>query len=191
LSSVETVLSDPGKSFQWLNNVIRELIDEENVPALQIPAALASLADKGIVLRTGSAYRLSDDAVFLAQRMLVIDTTVVLTSGQMAPDGTASIAGFTCLQAGVHDLLYFDTSTGTVEIQAISSAAVLEFIRIFMTEPEALKKLVVPSTQKKSDAAGIQSPTAPAATIHRHCTQCGAEVADGKKFCGKCGAKVS
>ena len=191
LPSVEAVLSDPDKSYQWLNNVIRELVAEENAPAPQVPAALASLADKGLVLRTGSTYRLSDDAVFLARRMLVIDTTVVLTSGQIAADGVVSIAGFTCLQAGVHDLLYFDTSAGTVEIQAISSAAVLEFIRIFMTDPEALKKLVVPSTQKKSHAAGIQSPAAPAANIHRHCTQCGAEVADRKKFCGKCGAKVS
>lgn len=191
LSSVETVLSDPDKSYQWLNNVIRELGSEENAPAPDIPAAFASLADRGLVIRTGAAYRLSDDVAFLARRMLVIDTTVVMTSGQLTPDGIVSIAGFTCLQAGVHDLLYFDMSAGTVEFQAISSAAVLEFIRIFMTDPEALKKLVVPTTPIKATIAGQKAQPAPAASIHRHCTQCGAEVADKRKFCGKCGAKVS
>jgi hypothetical protein len=190
-SSVEAVLSDPNKSNQWLNNVVSELVAEKNAPAPQVPTALVSLADKGLVLTTGSTYRLSDDAAVLARRMLVIDTNVILTSGKMTPDGIVSIAGFTCLQAGVHDLLYFDTSAGTVDIQAVSSAAVLEFIRIFMTDPEALKKLIGPAAQKKSDAAGTEAPATPAAASHRHCTQCGAEVVDGRKFCGKCGAKVS
>jgi hypothetical protein len=181
LSSVEDVLSGPDRSFQWLNNVIRELVTSENVRSPQVPAALASLAEKGLVKQTGTAWCLSDEAAFLARRMLVIDTSVVLTAGHLAPEGDVSVAGFTCLQAGVHDLLYIDTSAGTVGIQAISSAAVLEFIRTFMTNPDALKKLVVPSTPRQPDVTSQK---------RKFCPQCGAQITEGKMFCNKCGTKI-
>jgi hypothetical protein len=180
-SSIENVLCGPDSSFQWLNNVIRELVTGENALSPQVPAALASLAEKGLVKQTGSACSLSDEAAFLARRMLVIDTSVVLTAGHLAPEGNVGVAGFTCLQAGVHDLLYIDTSAGTVDIQAISSAAVLEFIRTFMTNPDALKKLVVPSSPLQPE---VSSPK------RKFCPQCGAQITEGKMFCNKCGTKI-
>jgi hypothetical protein len=179
--SVATFLSAGEGNYQWLSNVISELVSGENVVSPQVPAGLASLADKGLVLKTGQACRLSDDAAYLARRMLVIDTSLVLTTGQLAPDGNIGVAGFTCLQAGVHDLLYIDASAGKVEFQAVSSAAVLDYIRAFMTDPEALKKLVIP---------GISGQPAGASSRKKFCPQCGAQLTEGKKFCPKCGVKI-
>jgi hypothetical protein len=181
-SSLETFLSTREGNFQWLNNVIRELAYGENTPAPQVPAALASLEEKGLVRKTGQAYCLSDDAAFLARRMLVIDTSLVLTAGHLAADGRVGVAGFTCLQAGVHDLLYIDATADLVEFQAISSAAVLGYIRAFMTDPEALKKLVIPVAP---------GPQAVAPPQKKFCPQCGAPLTEGKKFCNKCGTRVN
>ena len=180
-SLLETFLSTREGNYQWMNNVIRELVSGENAPSPQVPADLASLAKKGLVQKTGQTYCLSDEAAYLARRMLVIDTSLVLTTGQLAPDGSIGVAGFTCLQAGVHDLLYIDTSAGMVEFQAVSSAAVLDYVRAFMTDPEALKKLVIPATPQQPAASSPGK---------KFCPQCGAPLTEGKKFCNKCGAKI-
>jgi hypothetical protein len=180
--SLDTFLAAREGNYQWLNNVIRELAYDKNAPSPQVQAVLASLADKGLVVKTGPAYRLSDDAAYLARRLLVIDTSLVLTTGQLAPDGTVGLAGFTCLQAGVHDLLYIDATGGTVEIQAVSSAAVLDYVRAFMTDPEALKKLVIPGSSQQQAASSLQ---------RKFCPQCGAPLTEGKKFCNKCGTQVN
>jgi hypothetical protein len=179
--SLDTFLATPEGNYQWLNNVIRDLAYDENAPSPQVLAGLASLTDKGLVVKTGPAYRLSDDAAYLARRMLVIDTSLVLTTGQLASDGRVGLAGFTCLQAGVHDLLYIDATGGSVELQAISSAAVLDYIRAFMTDPRALRNLVMPAAPQQPAVSGPQK---------KFCPQCGAQISEGKKFCNKCGTKI-
>jgi hypothetical protein len=183
-SDIGTILSRKGKDYQWLNNVIRDIAGPADIPIQgQITAALESITGKGLAAKDKSAYKLSDTALLLARRMLVLDTSVVLTSGHLGPDGIVSIAGFTCIQAGVHDLLYIDEHAGSVAVQTISSAAVLDLIREFMTDPLALKQLdkyVHPVPQSPADIKGGNT-----------CPQCGAKLTAGKKFCSNCGAKVS
>jgi membrane protease subunit (stomatin/prohibitin family) len=112
--------------------------------------------------------------------MLVIDSSIVLTSGHLGPDGTVSVVGFTCLQAGVHDLLFIDASSAGVDLQAISSAALLEYIRAFMTDPAVMKR---------SDAP-VSGSQPPAAAGKKFCPECGTQIKEGLKFCSNCGHKM-
>jgi hypothetical protein len=164
-----------------MSTIIRELVYEGHHPVPQILTALGSLAEKGLTVPDGSAYRLSEESAYLARRMLIIDTSLVLTAGHLGPDGIVSVGGFTCLQAGVHDLLYLDATAGTVEIQAVSSAIILDYIRALMTDPSLLKKLDGPAkSPQKNQPSG-----------KKFCPQCGTSISEGKKFCNNCGAKIS
>jgi hypothetical protein len=173
-----SITSRKGNNTQWLANVLLDILSLDGIPSEDLlRSALESLVQKGHAVKNGSSYRLGEDTLALARRMLLFDTALTLTSGYLK-NGVLNIAGFTCLQAGVHDLLVIDANAESVTIQSVSSASVLDSVRTFFTDIHSLEKLDTP-------VAGTAQPQ-----TRRFCPQCGAPITPDRKFCGSCGGKI-
>jgi hypothetical protein len=146
-----------------------------------IGAALGSLAKKGLVTKSGPLWHLSDAGLYLARRMLIFDNSLVLTAGVVGKSGNVSVAGFTCIQAGVHDILFIDASAGNVSMRTTSSAEVLDYVKTFLTNPNVHRNLAAPDTSASSGPSPQQS------NDKKFCPQCGAPIKPGPKYCGSCG----
>ena len=140
----------------------------------------ASLAAKGLIIATGREYSLSDQAVILARNHLMPSMYLTLTSGKGQSSGKTNIAGFSCIISGIHDLLYIDYNADDIELEAVSSATIHEYVKTFLTDRSVLSAM-----------DGIPAAPAAAGTKERHfCPQCGASLKPGLKFCSNCGAKI-
>lgn len=167
---------------QWLSNVLLDLLSLEGILSIeQVRAAAESLVQKGYALKNPATYRLSDVTLALARRMLIFDTALTLTSGYVGKSGALSVVGFTCLQAGIHDLLLIDAGEDAVTLQSVSSAGIIDSVQTYFTDLHTLEKM--------ESAPGAK----PAVSSQRRkfCPQCGSALPSAKKFCPQCGAKIS
>jgi hypothetical protein len=172
-------ISQKGDNTQWLGNVLMELLSLEGISSEdRVRTAAESLVQKGYALKQGSSYRLSEILLTLAGRMLIFDNALILTSGYLSAGGSLSIAGFTCLQAGIHDLLIIDAAADSVTFQTVSSAGVLDNVQTWFSDVQKLETL------DAGQAGATVSQT------RKFCPQCGAAFQPGRKFCGGCGAKL-
>ncbi len=178
LGALGKTTSQKGEKSQWLASVLLDIISQDRVPEDRLLPALESLVGKGFAVRNASSYRLGDEALSLAHRMLVFDSALVLTAGHLGPGESFSVAGFTCLEAGIHDLLVIDAGVDSVHLQSVSSAGVLDSIQAYLTDVHMHEKLDAPAAEN----AGQQT--------RKFCPQCGTAIQPGKKFCGSCGAKA-
>lgn len=120
-------------SIQWLVYCFSEVIGEHlTLRQEQLKKVLDQLVDKKLILEMHGQYQLSDSLAQLANRMIVIDNILAIETIGTDKDNTRTSAGFTCLQAGIHDLLVLDYDGIDVLIETISSASLLENIKSFL-----------------------------------------------------------
>lgn len=179
---VQEMLKIPPGNIQWLSSAFTDLFRQERIPKAGDTAGIfASLAAKGLIIATGREYSLSDQAVILARNHLMPSMFLTLTSGKGQSSGKTNIAGFSCIISGIHDLLYIDYNADDIELEAVSSATIHEYVKTFLTDRSVLAAM-----------DGIPAAPAAAGTKERHfCPQCGASLKPGLKFCSNCGAKIS
>ena len=200
VADVAAACAGPTGDRQWLASVMLELLSAEGIGSDdRCATALKGLVERKIIVMAGSAFRLGDEALYLARRMLVLDSALTLTVGHLGQAGGVSISGFTCLQAGVHDLLYIDAGADGVDVRCISAAGVLEYCMTFFTDADVLKGIgaearPLPATETVPAPVAVAQAAAPAragaAPPPAFCVRCGAKLAPGAAFCVKCGAKV-
>lgn len=175
LGEITSQASTNNQKYQWMTNVVRKWTDYEGIPtADEMKQVADSLVAKNYCTNSGGSYVLSGDALDISDGMLLFDKVVTLTSGIEGPDGQVAIVGFSCIQAGVHDLLMIDFQDGKLELDSVSATEVIEYIDAFMRKPQELLKGIVPQPIVKKE---------PGAS----CSKCGSPLAPGKKFCGNCG----
>jgi hypothetical protein len=179
-------VKNPKKNFQSFEFVIQSRIILEGTPAPgQIENGLASLAAKGMVLRQGALYSLSDALYTIASRFLIIDSFVVGETGKLDQTNTMWGGTFLSLQAGVNDVLYLEGHDQEVIVRCITAAELLDLMRKILSDPEIITIPVQPpqvSSPQKSTATDSDK---------KFCPQCGTQVSGGKKFCNNCGAKIT
>jgi hypothetical protein len=179
ISVLGKIPSGKSDNPQWLCNVLMELLSEnEAIPEDRLNSAVESLVGKGYAMKKDSSYQLSGTLLTLAGRMLIFDTALTLTSGYLGKSGSLDVAGFTCLQAGIHDILIIDAAKDSVTLQTSSAAGVLDNVHTYLTDAQKLESLGAPVTGS----------VPPARTF---CPQCGEHVQPGKKFCPHCGANIT
>jgi len=157
-------LSGAGESLQWLTNVCMELfgIDEAN-PEDVLDSGLEGLLSKGLITKKASKFYLADTGFSLSRRMLVIDRILSLGSGWINTGGVLEVSGFTCLQAGVHDLLLLEAFDDTLHIRSISSAELLDIITSsllggFIAEEEPAEQTATPAPSATMPPAAPPAP---------------------------------
>ncbi len=179
------MLKIPPGNIQWLSSAFVDLFSPERIPESgDLPGIFQSLAAKGLITLSQKKYSLSDDGILLARSHLMPSMYLTLTSGKGQPSGRTNVAGFSCIISGIQDLLYIDYNADEVELQAVASAEIHQYLSAFLTDPSVLGGL--------GDLAAPTKPeTTPAATGKKFCPQCGTSLKPGLKFCSSCGAKIS
>lgn len=178
------MLKVPPGTIQWLSSAFIDLFSPERIPKPDdLAGVFESLGKKGLITGSGKKHSLSDDGILLARSHLMPSMYLTLTSGKGQSSGKTNVAGFSCIISGIHDLLYIDYNADEIELQAVASAEIHEYLSAFLTNPSVLKGLEDHSGQK-----GAAPPQAP--TGKKFCPQCGASLRPGLKFCSSCGAKI-
>lgn len=176
------MLKVPPGSIQWLSSAFVDLFSSERIPKPEeITGIFESLAEKGLVTGSGKKHSLSDDGIILARCHLMPSMYLTLTSGKGQPSGKTNVAGFSCIVSGIHDLLYIDYNADEIELQAVASAEIHEYLSAFLTNPSVFGGLADLSARNIPDQAPGQK---------KFCPQCGASLRPGLKFCSSCGAKI-
>ncbi len=175
LGEITSQASKNDQKYQWMTNVVRKWTDYDGIPtAGEMKQAADLLVAKNYCTNSGGSYVLAGDVLDLSGNMLLFDKVITLTSGIEGPDGQVAIVGFSCIQAGVQDLLMIDFQDGNLEMDSVSAAEVIDYIDAFMRRPQELLKGIVPKPVARKE---------PGAT----CPKCGSPLSPGKKFCGNCG----
>jgi hypothetical protein len=183
LATIMDQVKNPKKNFQSLEFVLQSRIILTGQPKEdQIESGLISLAGKGMIRQQSSGFSLSADLYEITSRFLIMDSFVVLESLRLDKDNTMWGGSFLSLQAGVNDVLYLEGHGEEVILKCITAGELMDLMNNILSDPTFIK---LPAAEPSMASQPI-----PGATSHRHCTRCGADVADGKKFCSKCGAKV-
>lgn len=121
------------KSIQWLVYCISEVIGEDILLKQdQVKDVLDQLKDKGIVSEQYGQYQLSEELSQLANRMIIINNIMTMeTMGNNFEEELIS-AGFTCIQSGVHDILFLDYDGSEVLFETVSSEVLIKYIDEFL-----------------------------------------------------------
>ncbi len=181
---LEMLRVQPG-NIQWFSSAFVDLFSPERIPKSGDMAGIfQSLCTKGLITGPGKTFSLSDEGLLLARHHLMPSMYLTLTSGKGQPSGKTNVAGFSCIISGIHDLLYIDYHDDEIELQAVASAEIHEYLSAFLTNPAVLSGLTDFSAQKAP--APVH-----AAAGKKFCPQCGASLKPGLKFCSSCGAKIS
>ena len=181
---VREMLKVPPGNIQWLSSAFVDLFSQEHIPESgNIDGIFQSLAAKGLITGSSKRYSLADEGLVLARTHLMPSMYLTLTSGKGQPSGKTNVAGFSCIISGIHDLLYIDYNADEIELQAVASAEIHEYLTAFLTNPSILTGL-----EDLSGPRGAAPAQAPAGK--KFCPQCGKPLKPGLKFCSGCGAKI-
>ena len=184
LDAIMDQVKNPKKNFQSLEFILQSRIIQNGSPTpVQIESGLKSLGEKGMVRQQSGGFSLSASLYEMTSRFLIMDSFVVLESLRLDKDNTMWGGSFLSLQAGVNDILYLEGHAEEVIVKCITAGELLDLMNNILSDPTFIG---IPAADPQQ-----ASPPAPASTLGRHCTTCGADVAEGKKFCSKCGAKVT
>lgn len=134
-------INSTSSSIQWFVHIINEVIGEyTNLSYKQVQDALERLVPRGLLSQKNGLYQLSDELVFLANRMLINDNVISVSALKQWESEVVS-SGFTSVQAGVHDILYLDFNGETIKFKTVSSDELLENIDFFINNKEYFSRL--------------------------------------------------
>lgn len=111
------------------------LLTESELPSsINTEAALASLAAAGVLESENGTYLLSEEALTLARRFVVVQTGITLDLLQPTPQGIANATTFV-LSASPLDALTVCLTGDRVQIVALSAASILTMLEQTMSCP--------------------------------------------------------
>jgi hypothetical protein len=123
------IINSTSSSIQWLVSVISEVIGEHLSLSLhQVQEANDGLIAKGAITQIGGLYQLSGELSQLPGRMIIIDNILSVQAAKQEDDCKIISTGFTCIQSGVHDLLFLDYNGRDIVFETITSARLLNYV---------------------------------------------------------------
>lgn len=132
VSMIWRIINSTSPSIQWFVSVINDVIGEHVTLSLQqVQNAIDQLKNKGVILQKGNQVQLTGELLQLSDRMIIIDNALSIQVSRMDDlIGTVS-SGFTCIQSGVHDLLFLDYNGKDILFETITSARLLDYLEQF------------------------------------------------------------
>lgn len=127
------IINSTSSSIQWFVFIINEVIGE-HVPLsqLQVQEAIELLTEKGLVTKHGGQYQLSSELSLLSNRLILIDNLLAVQTSKQDDTGEILSYGFTCIQSGVHDLLFLDYNGKEIILETISSVRLIDYLKRFL-----------------------------------------------------------
>jgi hypothetical protein len=93
---------------------------------------LEQLTEKGLVTKHGGQYQLSSELSLVSNRMIIIDNVLSVQTSKQEASGEILSYGFTCIQSGVHDLLFLDYNGKVIIFETISSVRLIDYLERFL-----------------------------------------------------------
>ncbi len=169
---------------QWIAFIIKSLSgDDLEVSEENVEKSLKALEAQGYAEESSSRYSIAGALEHVANRILIIDNIISLSIGKEDSESNVTVAGFTCLQSGVNDLLFLDESDDGISFNMVSSGELLDYVSHFLSESDPMKD-VLPSERK------IKQDTPDTDTEEFKCINCGKPLSEGARFCQSCGTPV-
>jgi hypothetical protein len=136
-TALEAALNAPTGGGFWLVGAVARSCDTE--PSQVGPGvrdSIARLADQRLVDATPSTATLAGVGADLAEHFLAITSTVELDNARDDGSGGVKRFGFTCLQAGVTDLITVEWTSQGIHLETVSAATLVGYIKTFLRHPE-------------------------------------------------------
>lgn len=123
------IVNSTTSSIQWFVYLVNEVVGKhEPLTQNQVLDALNQLLEKGIVTKSGEQYLLSDEFSLLSNRMVIVDNVLSMQSYKIQ-DSKVLNSGFTCVQAGVHDMLLLDYDGNELHFETICSTRLIDYLK--------------------------------------------------------------
>lgn len=136
------MVNSTNPSIQWFVYLFNEVIGEHDpLNQSQVQEAVNQLLDKGIITQKGDQYLLSNDFSLFSNRMVVIDNVISVQTYKQDKSEVINSA-FTCIQAGVHDLLLLDCDGEEIRFETITSTRLIEYIECIMDSEAYFKNMI-------------------------------------------------
>ncbi|HZK34263.1 MAG TPA: hypothetical protein VFD33_03000 [Bacillota bacterium] len=134
-------INSTGSSIQWFVHIVNEVIGEyTTLNYRQVQDALERLVPKGLLKQKNGLYQLTDDLVFLANRMIINDNIISVSAmKQVGQDVVAT--GFSSIQAGIHDIIYLDYNGDDIRFRTLSSEELINNIEFFINNKDYFDRL--------------------------------------------------
>lgn len=131
-SMIWRIINSTSGGMQWFVSMMNEVIGEHIPLTLQqIHSAIEQLVSKGIIEQKGTQYQLVGEISHLSDRMIIIDNVLSMQVSRQDEQSNTISAGFTCIQAGVHDLLLLDYDGKDIVFETVTSAKLLDYLDQF------------------------------------------------------------
>lgn len=120
--------------------------------------ALARLAGRGLVEADSSGARPAGPCAALAEHFPAITSVVRLANASQTGPTDVARVGFTCLQAGVSDLMTIEWIGSGIHIETVSGDTVAGYIKYFVGQPDFARSSVrTPPLTQAAAASGPRS----------------------------------
>lgn len=127
------IINSTSSSIQWFVSIINEVIGNHDTISLkQVQEAINDLVAKEVLTQNGGLYQLSGELAPLSGRMVIIDNILSVQTSKIDEEEDIITAGFTCVQSGVHDLLFLDYNGKDIVFETITSVRLLKFLERFL-----------------------------------------------------------
>jgi SH3-like domain-containing protein len=167
LAQLRATLNEPPTGGFSLFDAIAGLCGTDAVPGADgLTDSLARLARQGLVRVDQSAVGLAGPCAGLPNHFLVISSVVELANacGTAAADDRR--LGFTCLQAGVSDLLTVEWVDSGIHLQAVSADTVIGYIDSLVRTPDVVgASAATPQPQQTGPTATTATTAVPRGAI--------------------------
>ena len=128
------MINSTSSSIQWLVSVVNEIIGEHLSPSPRhVQEAIDMLvADGAVTQQNIGQYQLTGELAQLPGRMIIIDNILSVQAAKEDEDSQVISSGFTCVQSGVHDLLFLDHNGSDIVFETITSVRLLSYLERFL-----------------------------------------------------------
>ncbi|MGX9790393.1 hypothetical protein [Mycobacterium sp. MMS18-G62] len=141
LQAVRNVLANPPTGGFWFVDAIARACDTEpTTAAARLDGSIEQLARRNLIAVTGAAAQPVGMTESLAEHFLRINTVVELQNVSLDDHSRPQHLGFTCLQAGVSDLMTIEWTQSGIHAETVSADALIGYIDRLVRQPDYIRR---------------------------------------------------
>ncbi len=123
------ITNSTSPSMQWFVSVLNDRLgNHETMSLQQVQKGIDGLLDKGVVVKNDDLYQCAGEMAKLSGRMIIVDNVLSAYISKLDKENEIVSAGFTCIQSGVHDLLFVDYDGKDFMFETITSVSLLNCV---------------------------------------------------------------
>ncbi len=136
------IINSTSSSIQWFVCILNEIAGEHiSLSQQQVQDAIEKLITMGTITQKGGLYQLSGELSHLSSRMIIVDNILSAQASRQDETGRIISTGFTCVQSGVHDLLFLEYNSKEIIFETITSVRLMDNLSRFLNCESYLSQL--------------------------------------------------